>query len=473
MRVLCEAVRRLLCACGLCREGARLVCGVSGGADSVALLHALCRVRAQAGYTLYAVHVQHGLRAEASLEDERFVRSLCRVLSVELLVETLSLPGDMDTPGMETMAREARRCAFARAVRQTQAQALVLAHHRDDQTETVLMHLLRGSGAGGLCGMRERIPFEAGGWLLRPFLDTGKAHILEALASEGLTFREDESNARPVTARNALRLSVLPMLETLFPGASANVARAARALWADEDWLSGQTEALYVRAAYERPPFCALRLQALLPAHAAVQRRVLRRAWLCAARRAGMPDERALSYEDTLALEALLQAPCGSARSLPGGVRAVRTACYVHIQPEISVCLPQEPEQLVRPGNTDYTFDHSVFAQQDAEAGGPVPRDCQSVVLSPEVLALSPVLRLPEPGDRVRPLGAPGSKPLRRFFTDRKADPFLRRRLPVLAVGGEVLWVPRLCVSERLRLTDVPAGCVRLTLVSHPDLLKE
>lgn len=472
MRALCEAVRRALDGCGLLRADARLLCGVSGGADSVALLQALCRVRAQAGFTLRAVHVQHGLRGEASAEDERFVRALCEALCVELRVETLSLPGDMDTPGMETLARRERRSAFARAVRSTGADALLLAHHRDDQAETVLMHLLRGSGLRGLCGMRERTPFAEGAWLLRPFLDIPKARILEALAAEGLPHREDESNARPVTARNALRLNVLPALETLFPGASANVARASRALREDEDFLAREADALYARAVYDRPPFCALRAEALLAAHPALRRRALRQAWLCAARRGGVPDERALSYEDTLLLEALLSQPPGSARSLPGGLRAMRTAAWLHILAEDSA--PQrEAEQPVRSGESAYAFRHSAFAQRPAAPGSAIPRDSRSVVLPPEVLALGPVLRLPDMQDCVRPLGAPGSKPLRRFFTDRKADPFLRWHLPVLAVENEVLWAPLLCVSERLRLMEAPAGSILLTLVSHPDDPKE
>jgi len=472
MKALCEAVRRALEGCGLLRGDARLLCGVSGGADSVALLHALCRVRAQAGFALCAVHVQHGLRGEASAEDERFVRALCRELGVELRVETLSLPGDMDTPGMETLARQERRIAFARAVRRTGADALLLAHHRDDQTETVLMHLLRGSGLSGLCGMRERTPFEEGAWLLRPFLDIPKARILEALASEGMPHREDESNARPVTARNALRLNVLPALEALFPAASANVARASRALWEDEDWLAQEAEALYARAVYDHPPFCALRVKALLAAHPALRRRALRQAWLCAARRGGVPDERALSYEDTLLLEALLSMPPGSARSLPGGLRAVRTAAWLHILAE-DFAPQREGAQPVRPGDSGYTFRHSAYAQRQAAPGSAVPRDNRSVALSPEVLSMGPVLRLPDARDCVRPLGAPGSKPLRRFFTDRKADPFLRWHLPVLAIENEVLWAPLLCVSERLRLTEVPGGSILLTLVSHPDDPKE
>lgn len=472
MRALCEAVRRALDGCGLLRPDARLLCGVSGGADSVALLHALCRVRAQAGYTLCAVHVQHGLRGEASAEDERFVRRLCEALSVELRVYPLSLPGDMDTPGMETLAREERRKAFADAVRQTRADALLLAHHQGDQTETVLMHLLRGSGLDGLCGMRERAPFEAGAWLLRPFLDLPKARLLEALAAEHLSFREDESNARPVTPRNVLRLNVLPELEALFPGASANAARAARALWADERWLADQSDALYACAAYDKPPFCALETGPLLAAPPALRRRVLRKAWLCAARRAGMPDERSLSYEDTLRLDELLSAPSGSAQNLPAGLRAVRSVRYIHLLVGPFAPLP-EAEQAVDPRATGYAFGHATFAQRPIAPGDAVPRDCQSAALSFEVLALHPVLRLPEAGDRVHPLGAPGSKPLRRFFTDRKADPFLRRQLPVLAVQNEVLWVPHLCVSERLRLAEAPANGILLTLTSHPDFPKE
>ena len=169
MNALMDAVRAAMQDCGLWREDAVLLCALSGGCDSVSLLHALCRLQKEASFRLHAVHVQHGLRGADSIADEQFVRELCVQLNVPLTVANANLSGDMHTPGMETLARERRRQIFEAQMKNLRAHALVTAHHRDDQAETVLMHLLRGSGMNGLCGMQTAAPF-GGGLILRPLL---------------------------------------------------------------------------------------------------------------------------------------------------------------------------------------------------------------------------------------------------------------------------------------------------------------
>ena len=274
------AVRRALEDAGLFRGGTGLLCGVSGGADSVALLYALWRLRSEAGFRLEASHVQHDLRGEASLEDERFVRALCDELGVPLHVENAGLTGGMEAPGMEARARERRRAIFARQMDALKLDAVLVAHHRDDQAETVLMRLLRGAGTDGLCGMRACVPFGRG-VMLRPFLGLGKQTLVQALAQEGLPHREDESNQSPLTPRNALRLEVLPAMERLFPGAAGHIAEAAEALGTDAGCLDALAERLYETARAELPPLHALRRGPLAHAPEALARRVLRR---CTAR---------------------------------------------------------------------------------------------------------------------------------------------------------------------------------------------
>ena len=144
-------------------------------------------------------------------------------------MENAGLTGGMEAPGMEALARERRRAIFARQMDALKLDAVLVAHHRDDQAETVLMRLLRGAGTDGLCGMRACVPFGRG-VMLRPFLGLGKQTLVQALAQEGLPHREDESNQSPVTPRNALRLEVLPAMERLFPGAAGHIAEAAEAL---------------------------------------------------------------------------------------------------------------------------------------------------------------------------------------------------------------------------------------------------
>lgn len=464
------AARRALEEAGLLREDAGLLCAVSGGSDSVALLHALCRLRAEAGFRLEACHVQHGLRGEASLEDERFVRALCASLNVSLHVEDAGLTGGMDAPGVEARARESRRAIFARLMDALGMDAVLAAHHRDDQAETVLMRLLRGAGADGLCGMRSCVPFGRG-VMLRPFLGIGKGELARALAAEGLSHREDESNQSPVTPRNALRLEVIPAMERLFPGAPARIAEAAETLDADARCLDALAERLYEAALAGLPPLSALRRGVLAQAPEALARRALRR-WFRegAALLSPPPDERALGHGDTLALTALARGAAGGARNLPCGLKAVAGRDYLYLltqeggplRPETAVCLP------VTAGERAYALGFVRLRQIPASPDAPAPAHAGEAVLSPAVLALGPVLRRPRPGDRIRPMGAPGAKPLRRFLTDRRVDLPLRPWLAVLAVENEVLWIPHLCASERLRLTAVPGGSVRL-LAAPPD----
>lgn len=456
MIALCHAVRHSLQSAGLFHDRACLLCAVSGGADSVALLHALSRLRAETAFQLRAVHIQHGLRGEASRADELFVRELCQSLNVPLHVYAPFLGASMHEPGVETRARSVRRELFAQCMEETGAQALLAAHHRDDQTETVLMHLLRGSGMTGLCGMPESMPFGPG-LLLRPFLTVSKQQILGALRQENLPFREDQSNQEAITPRNALRLSVLPRMEALYPGAGERIAQTASILSGDEAFLQAEADKLYQQAAYCVPPIFAIAREPLRDAPSALVRRVLRRCYTQAAR---PMDERSLSFADTLALESLLKANPGDTHNLPGDFRAVCETAHLHITRIGAQLSSEESAQPIEPEREAYRFRHARIIQ--LPCGETLPASAHEAVLTPEILSLKPVLRAPRPNDRVHPMGAPGSKPLRRYFTDRKMDPFFRYQRPVLAAGEDILWIPSVCMAEALRISSVPPGSIRL-----------
>ena len=463
MNVLVKAVRETLEKSGLWKDGAVLLCALSGGCDSVALLHALCRLRSQKDIRVHAVHVQHGLRGADSLTDEQFVRELCRGLHVPLNVENAHLSGDMHTPGMETLARERRREIFENEICQISADALLTAHHQDDQAETVLMHLLRGSGMNGLCGMRMAAPF-GGSLVVRPFLNLPKQHLRDALAAENLPFREDGSNQELLTPRNILRLNLLPQLEALFPAAGAHMAHTAELLAADEAYLAAEAGRLYQTICCQAAPLFMLRIKPLQAAPQAIRNRVLRR-WFASGMAAAdlHPQERALSCEDTLALSALLDEAAGSRLNLPCGLMAAREADWLHLIHQTGEPLQkQTPYEM--PVDAECTLYELPHLKLQSAPASHLPSDPRSIILSREQLAQSPVLRLPKPEDTIHPFGAPGHKPLRRYLTDRKIDPFLRPVWPVLCMQSEVLWIPGLCTAEALRLDHVPADGIQLTL---------
>lgn len=473
-----EALRISLAA--LPHKPGTLLAAVSGGCDSMALLYGLHLLRSELGFTLHACHVQHGLRGESSLLDEQLVRDECRQLQIPLTVHYAKLGGDLHLPGMETRARDQRRAFFAADMAALRADALLLAHHRDDQTETLLMHLLRGAGAAGMAAMQEKAPF-AGGQLLRPFLNLGKQELSAALAQWRIPYREDASNHEALTLRNALRLRVLPLLEQLSPGAGERMAQTAALLRRDEAALAKQAEALLRAHRLYLPGLHALRTDGLQAAEPAVAVRALRRWYTEGVSRIGAaPDEKQLSAHDSEALLVLCSRP-GGTLNLPCGLEAIRGQQLLHLcrQGGMPLCPASTGSMEVPvasllqssiplPGwSCDSMPVPTLTAAETVPAAAPA--DALTACI-PLPLPEGCVLRFPRPGDRIHPLGATGAKPLRRWLTDRKVDQPLRPLLPLVATGDDVLWIPGLCTAQQLAFVpDTP--CLVLSLTHQPPYL--
>ncbi len=301
----------------------RYLVGVSGGRDSVALLHGL---RAAGYRRLVVAHLDHGLRGEASAEDARFVARLAAEWKLPLehgAADVLAL-AERTRCSVETAAREARYAFFAKAVGRRRCRAVFLAHHADDQVETFLFNLLRGAGPAGLAAMAaddERVVGRRRLRVIRPLLDVWRAEIDAYVAAHGLAWREDLTNADPNRAtRNRLRAEIIPALEHAM-GRDVRPAlwRAADILQAEETWLTSLLAA--GGPLPERLPVKTLAVQPL-----AQQRRVLR-AWLSAR---GVPG---VGYGEVERVRTLLNAESGPAKvNLPGDRHARRRAGVLFVE---------------------------------------------------------------------------------------------------------------------------------------------
>jgi tRNA(Ile)-lysidine synthase len=221
-------------------QGKRVAVGLSGGMDSVVLLHAL-----RAHPRVLAVHVHHGLSPNADAWAA-FCRRLCRRLGVALQVRKVTVR--QSGKGLEAAAREARYAAF----KKVKCDAVVLAHHLDDQAETVLMNLLRGAGRRGASGMPARARLE-GKALLRPLLGVPREALAAYAREHGLDWVEDESNADEKLTRNFVRRRVAPLLDARFPGWKASLARAAR-LFSEEEATAQDLLRQYLQSRGLRAP---------------------------------------------------------------------------------------------------------------------------------------------------------------------------------------------------------------------------
>lgn len=389
----------------------RLLIGLSGGADSVALLLLLM----EAGVQVTAVHVNHGLRGAESEGDEAFVRELCSGKNVPLLTYRAVPP---ENPG-EGWAREVRYGFFRQAMRQTRADALALAHHRDDQAETLLLHLLRGSGLTGLTGMAADVTVE-GMRILRPLLPYSREELRAYLTKRNQPWREDGSNADPRYLRNALRADILPRLEQLIPGAAERIATTASLLTEDEAAL--QALAADFLAAH---PGDALPLAELRAQPKGLQKRILRAWWRTTASPA---EERSLSATQTDALHALVDAPSSARCNLPGGWHGQSGWTHVHlVSPAGDAPIAEVPAEACP------------LLAVECFTGD--PGDGQGSQAIPRAWLAECTVRSRMKGDYIRPFGSKGRQPLQDYLVNRRVDAAFRDRIPLLCRGSEVLLV--------------------------------
>ncbi len=421
-------------------RGRGLLAALSGGADSVALLVLLTRARDACGFRLTAAHYHHGIRGAEADADVEFCRELCARLNVQLIEGRGNVPALARERGVgiEAAARDARYAFLRDAKERCGADWIALAHHQDDQAETVLMHLLRGAGPDGACGMA-RLERD----LYRPLLDVPRSVLRKFLETEGIPWREDASNAIGDTPRNALRLNVFPEIEKSYPSAKAALARHARLARIERDFVAAQAREFLAERLETGPYGHRLRLAGDEPE--ALLRRALRA--LC-------PE---FDAEHVDALAALARSG-RSAQALPGGLRAERAGNHLYLlrgRRDAPEAVP-----LAIPGEAELCG----LARIRAELGefSLAPDDKNTELFDPDALR-GAVLRTRRSGDRFHPLGAPGDRLLSDYLTDRKIDRPLRDFLPLVAVGNRVLWVCGAGLSETAKVKDFSGRRARLT----------
>ena len=424
--------------------GRHVLLALSGGADSMALLCMLADARDAGLLRLSAAHFQHGIRGEDAREDERFCRRACLERGVAYYAGEGDVPAEAARTGegLETAARRMRYAFLEKTRRECGADVIALAHHADDQAETILMHLLRGAGASGMRGM-DRLS----GTLARPLLDMRKAEILAYLEERGVPWREDATNAEADNPRNILRLEAMPALEKAYPGAVEAVCRHGRIVREEDALLERMTDEFLAkrRKIYPFGEYLAL------PGgeETAILRRAVRR----------MMGKEA-TMEQVLRVSALAGQARGAvdasaflrAEKCPGGLYVLRLPPPE--KPEASLRLPGE---TALPGLGIFTA--------DLRRSGPILDDPLRQALRPEALE-GAVLRTRRPGDRIHPLGMEGSKSLSDYMIDRGLDRPLRDWLPLVAVGNEVLWAVGLGIS-RLAALSGPGMAAVLTFTQE------
>ncbi|WP_027717444.1 tRNA lysidine(34) synthetase TilS [Desulfovirgula thermocuniculi] len=456
---------------GMIAPGDRVLVAVSGGPDSVALLHLLWRLRAELGISLAVAHLNHMIRGEEARADALFVQDLARSLGLAAFVEEFDVPAFREKTrlSLQEAAREARYQFLEALARREGTSRVALGHHADDQAETVLLNFLRGAGPAGLKG----IP-PVRGIYIRPLLCVRRKEIEAYCRQFSLPAREDPSNKKPVYTRNRLRLELIPHLEKEYnPRLVRSLVNLAELCREENAYLEEQAARLLQEALRAAGGGAlALDARALRSAPRALARRVVRQAWR---RLTGAPGE--LSFERVEAVMGLLEEG-GEGRlvELPRrvGVRRLGGELRFAAAGEEEEGVPFYRYPLAVPGATYIPeIDRTVVARLVPVGEAPPPKN-----LSPREALLDYDLLPPGAlevrrrceGDRFHPLGLPGATKLKKFLINQGVPRAERDRLPLVVCGGQILWVGGVRIAEPWKVTSRTQRCLFLQLVEGKAL---
>ena len=432
-----------LTACG-CGPRDFVLVALSGGADSTALLRSLAVCQEEGGICgLFAAHLNHGIRGENANRDQRFCEALCADLHIPFATETIDVPTIAKARGqsLEQAAREVRYAFLERARESFHADFIATAHHRDDQAETLLLHLIRGSGTSGLCGMRP-----INGRIIRPLLGVSREQILAYLTELNQPYCEDETNAESDAQRNRIRNEIMPLLRAMNPNVASAIAKTAALVSEDEAYLTQLSldaeERLTQSGGFDRKGLAELATP--------ISTRILRRRLM---ERSGN-----VKQTDILRTLALATAQTGTRIELDGGDAAWINATTIFIGRYPEQTTYEVPFMIEGETITPYG---TLTARRVTQWHRPDSLD--EAFLDLNALPEGLVVRNRREADRIYPLGAPGERKLSDVLIDRKI-PREERETPLLCKGNEVYYAAGVAVSERAKITPTTREILHIIL---------
>ncbi len=432
----------------LIQSGDLVVVGVSGGPDSLALLHVLKELRQELSCKLHVAHLDHSFRGKQAEEEARWVKSLARDWGLPVTIAKKDVPALAREEGLspQEAGHLARSEFFSNLLKQLGAQKIALGHQANDQAETVLMHLLTGSGLEGLRGM-----LPAHGPIIRPLLYVSREEIEEYCFTCALEPRWDPSNEKNIYLRNKIRNQLMPwVLENINPNLIATLTKTAQILGAEEEYLEYVTENKAKELMIREGDYEKLLLQRWEELPLALQRRLIRYIYSLRGTKQGLSFQH---VEDVRALAGHGQV--GKLLHLPGKMVVEKTydSLLFYKKKEEKPAKLWGSYPLKIPGKTyiPETNQYIVAAIQKEKPSQPG----NTVVYLPwSGQPETYVARSRRQGDRFSPKGLTGSKKLKDYFIEKKIPRGERDHILLVASEKEVLWIPGRAVSNKLNSGD-------------------
>lgn len=477
MDVLTSA-RHAITAHHMLAAGDRVIVAVSGGPDSLCLLHVLRRLADDLSLSLHVAHLNHGLRGADSDADAAYVTALAQEWGIEVTCERADVQAyrALHKLSLEDAARQVRYAFLQRVARTRGASVIAAGHTADDQVETIIMHWLRGAGLAGLRGMLPVQALAGGVRLIRPLLAVSRRDIVAYCAEHALQPRLDRSNEDQRLWRNRLRRSILPELERHSPSLRATTLRSACILADDDAYIEAQVTALWpelAQVAADAVSIDRARWRSLAPA---IQRRLIRRAWACLPGGGGDLGWVHVERIRELALRAARREP--ARLHLPRGVHALVPASTIVLSltdeaaeatdaPRLvgDALALSAPSRLRLPGS-EWVIETEL---SDASAAtDPASGDRFVQRFDADVVGDALTVRRWRAGDRMQPLGMIGRRKLHDIMIDNHVPQSTRAQMPVLLAGEHVLWLVGVRRSDWGKITPATRRVLTVRLI-HDD----
>lgn len=427
--------------------GEGVIVGLSGGADSTALLLVLSGLRETLGLKLKAVHINHMLRGDEALRDEQFSVALCERYQIPIQVYRVDVAKMAAERGIsfEMAGREARYEHFERERASLEYQKIAVAHHRDDQGETVLLRLIRGSGLEGLAGIRP----SREGCVIRPLLECSRLEIEAYCAKYGIEPMVDHTNADSAYSRNFIRNQIIPQIDRQF-GISIcqQLSKTAELLAEDGDFIQGEVLKLWNQLVEQTPEGFRIQKTAIEQVHPAIKSRLIRQ--LYASISGNLLDLQLAHVQQILEMTG----GKGAKRFVFKSVEFTAEHEWLSVAGEktpVTVQLAEEKPEILMDVVTD------------SEEMGNRPKDA-FIYVDQEKLKGQLTLRHRKSGDIFMPFGMKGHKKLKDFLIDEKISREMRDRLWLLCDDEKIVWVCGYRQSEETRVTKNTRQILRLSL---------
>ena len=436
-------------------SGESVVVGVSGGADSIGLLYALHGLRDYKP-DLIVAHLDHGIRGKEARRDALFVKRTAESIGLTFELGKADVPGYKKEKklSLEEAARVLRYEFFEETRRKYRADKIATAHTLDDQAETVLMRLIRGSGVKGLSG----IPPVSGGVIIRPLIETPRPEVEKYLTSNGIGWIEDSTNELRTILRNRIRLELMPELAAYNPKVKDALSRASEILRIEDDYMEREVKSKFSRLITYDPAGLKGDLKKFGKLHPALRLRILRAAI----------DELHSSLKNITSLHLISADEFLMSDSASGEVEfpdeLVITKGYDYFLVTTRSSLERKFTYVIdSPGEWEFPGFEVKVEEVTAKS---LDEEREDVAYFDARKVLFPIeIRSFRPGDRFVPLGMHEEKKLKNFFVDSKVPRFERYRTPIFTCGGKIFWIGGMRIDERFKIGRKGMKAIKMRLV--------